>query len=148
MVATTGASLLPPDALIELRRLAGLAYVLTPNIPELRLLLECDGETIETVEDLERLARRACLELGATWVLAKGGHLPFRDDGTAAKTPAERKIVVNVLAGPNGQLTRIQSPYQDSRNTHGTGCSLACELGPDASPVMSYGCYGPYRALA
>ena len=127
MVATTGASLLPPAALEHFGRLARLAYVLTPNIPELRLLLGLgEDEPIETVADLERLARLACDRLGSTWVLAKGGHVPFKSDYTVATADEDRQIIVNVLVGPDGQLLRIESPYQDSKNTHGTGCSLAC----------------------
>lgn len=130
MVATTGATLLPPEALADFGKLASLAYVLTPNIPELKLLLGLEDEDIDTVADLERLARLACDKLGSTWVLAKGGHVPFKTDYSIAKEDADRSIIVNVLAGPDGQLMHIESQYQDSKNTHGTGCSLACEYWP------------------
>lgn len=128
MVATTGATLLPPEALADFGKLASLAYVLTPNIPELKLLLGCESEAIETIEDLERLARLACDKFGSTWVLAKGGHVPFKTNYTVATEDVDRALIVNVLAGPDGQLIRIESQYQDSKNTHGTGCSLACML--------------------
>ncbi|ERT01249.1 phosphomethylpyrimidine kinase [Sporothrix schenckii ATCC 58251] len=128
MVATTGATLLPPEALADFGKLARLAYVLTPNIPELKLLLGCKDEPIETVADLERLARLACDNLGSTWVLAKGGHTPFKADYSVAKTDVDRALIVNVLAGRDGQLIRIESQYQDSKNTHGTGCSLASAI--------------------
>lgn len=128
MVATTGAVLMPPKAVADYCKLARQAYILTPNLPELKLLLGIgEDKPIKTVADLERLARQACDELGATWVLAKGGHIPFRNDFTTATTIEDREIIVNVLAGPDGQLLRILSPYQESKNTHGTGCSLACE---------------------
>ena len=129
MVATTGAPLLPEGAVTELRTLLlPRATVLTPNIPEARLLLANAGfghMAIESVSDLEAVAK-AVLSLGSTWVLLKGGHSPFRQDFAIATRPEERQVVVDVLAG-NGYLGRIETPYQKSRHTHGTGCTLACE---------------------
>ena len=135
MVATTGAELLPEEAVTELRiHLLPRATILTPNIPEARLLLTNAGfghMAVDSVADLETIAR-AVLALGSRWVLVKGGHSPFRRDLAAATTPAERHLVVDVLAGP-GYLGRIETLYQQSRHTHGTGCSLACEC---ASPPV------------
>jgi hydroxymethylpyrimidine/phosphomethylpyrimidine kinase len=64
--------------------------------------------------------------LGPKYVLVKGGHLPFKKDGSVASTEAERELMIDILYG-EGQVTRIESKYQKSKNTHGTGCSLACE---------------------
>lgn len=129
MVATTGAELLPPEALRELReRFLPQATVVTPNIPEARLLLADAGlgqGPLESVADLEAMAR-ALYSLGSEWVLVKGGHAPFRRDYSIAKTDGERQIVVDVLYGRDGAV-RMETEYQASRNTHGTGCSLACE---------------------
>lgn len=136
MVATTGAELLPPEALRELRgRLLPRATVLTPNIPEARLLLADaglggalppDAAMGWGAADLEA-AGRALLSLGPEWVLVKGGHAPLRRaDYAAAGTDAEREVVVDVLCGKGG-CVRIETDFQTSRNTHGTGCSLACE---------------------
>lgn len=136
MVATTGAELLPPEALRELRgRLLPRATVLTPNIPEARLLLAdaglggalpSDAAMGWGAADLEA-AGRALLSLGPEWVLVKGGHAPLRRaDYAAAGTDAEREVVVDVLCGKGG-CVRIETDFQTSRNTHGTGCSLACE---------------------
>ncbi|CAK7268003.1 hypothetical protein SEPCBS119000_002839 [Sporothrix epigloea] len=137
MVATTGAVLLPPEAVADFGRLAAQAYILTPNIPELKLLLGLgQDEPLKTVADLERLARLARDRLGSTWVLAKGGHLPFKSDLTVASADADRAVIVNVLAGPDGQLSRIVSPYQDSKNTHGTGCSLASAIASNLAMGM------------
>ena len=143
MVATTGAELLPPEALRELRgRLLPRATVLTPNIPEARLLLADAGvgsllpEKLSGVADLEA-AGRALLSLGPEWVLVKGGHAPLRrGDYAAARADAEREVVVDVLCGKDG-CVRIETDFQTSRNTHGTGCSLACEspILPPAPPL-------------
>jgi hydroxymethylpyrimidine/phosphomethylpyrimidine kinase len=149
MIATTGAQLLPPEALDILRaRLLPRATIVTPNVPEALLLLSDNNSSsssdhpatttpaaVSNVGDLETLAR-AIRRLGPKWVLVKGGHCPFRRDGTAAQTEEERELVVDVLVGGGGHGTqeeeevviRVETEYCDSTNTHGTGCSLACKL--------------------
>lgn len=132
MVATTGAELLPRDALRALRaRLLPRATVVTPNIPEARLLLADAGYgeqlALESVADLETVARML-LDLGPEWVLVKGGHVPFRRDYALARTEAEREVVVDMLVGKGGKCIRIETGWKESTSTHGTGCSLACEF--------------------
>lgn len=146
MVATTGAELLPNSAAHALReKLLPLATILTPNVPEANtFLLEAghDQHPVQSVADLEAIALKV-QKLGSKWVLVKGGHSPFRKDGTEAKTEDDKEIVVNILVGPAAatdgtkrdaegeeklQVVKIEMPYHRSRNTHGTGCSLACEL--------------------
>jgi len=39
----------------------------------------------------------------------------------------DQKIIYNILITHDGKKHIIESVYQDSNNTHGTGCSLACE---------------------
>ncbi|KAH8781471.1 Phosphomethylpyrimidine kinase-domain-containing protein [Diaporthe sp. PMI_573] len=143
MVATTGAELLPSSALRELReRLLPRATVLTPNIPEARLLLADAGlsellpdDGAISVADLEA-AGEALLSLGPQWVLVKGGHAPLRrGDLSAATTDAERELVVDVLCGKDGAV-RIETQYQASRNTHGTGCSLASAIASNLAKGM------------
>ncbi|KAI0022019.1 Phosphomethylpyrimidine kinase-domain-containing protein [Xylariomycetidae sp. FL0641] len=130
MVATTGARLLPSKATNELRTLLlPQTFILTPNIPEARLLLTEEGKEppdIRCVDDLEKVARQV-QKLGPKWVLVKGGHVPFNHDGTVAKTPEEKQLVVDLLFGA-GQVTKFESRYLESRNTHGTGCSLASAI--------------------
>lgn len=129
VVATTGAELLPRAALAGVRaRLLPRATVLTPNVPEARLLLAEAGRgdmRVEGVGDLEAVGR-ALVGLGPEWVLVKGGHLPLRRDLAAARGEGEREVVVDVLVGRDGSALRIETPWSPSRSTHGTGCSLAC----------------------
>jgi len=133
MVATSGSRLLPAEAVRVLReKLLPKATVLTPNLPEAVLLLEDAGwlgrREVRGLGDLEEIAR-AVRELGPEWVLVKGGHCPLRRDGVVARADNEREAVVDVLCGgPEETVIRFETPYHDSRNTHGTGCSLACEL--------------------
>lgn len=139
MVSTSGAQLLPREAIKHLsRRLLRRTTLLTPNVPEAQLLLAENSlaeqaAPIRTVDDLEALAQRLRAELGPRWVLVKGGHVPFRAaDMTAVevgsvKTKDDGIVVVDVLVGPEGEVVRVQSPFQTSTSTHGTGCSLACK---------------------
>jgi hydroxymethylpyrimidine/phosphomethylpyrimidine kinase len=109
MVATSGDRLLAVDAVEALRaRLMPLAAVITPNLPEAAALL--DEPVAASEAEIESQGRRL-LALGCRAVLIKGGHA----EGAQSidyLIDAERTIV---LAGP-----RVAT-----RNTHGTGCSLA-----------------------
>ena len=130
MVATTGAELLPEVAVKTMcEELLPQTYILTPNIPEANLVLKEAGEDAVDVQDLEGLTRLAAavLKLGPRYVLIKGGHIPLTKKHRVAKSDDEKQIVVNVLVG-DGVQEVVELPYQKSRNTHGTGCSLACEL--------------------
>ncbi|KAK3956907.1 Phosphomethylpyrimidine kinase-domain-containing protein [Pseudoneurospora amorphoporcata] len=152
MIATTGAELLPNSASRALReKLLPLATILTPNVSEANtLLLEAghDQRPVQSVADLEEIALKV-QKLGSKWVLVKGGHSPFRRDGTEAKTEDEKEIVVNVLVGPAAegtkraaegeeklQVVKIEMSYQRSRNTHGTGCSLASAIASNLAKGM------------
>lgn len=111
MVAKGGERLLEDDALAALkRRLAPLACVLTPNVPEAEALT---GMRIADLRDM-RHAAEALLTLGPRAVLLKGGHLPGR-------------IVVDVLATEDG-LDEFEAPRIETRHTHGTGCTLASAI--------------------
>ncbi|KAK1634733.1 phosphomethylpyrimidine kinase [Colletotrichum phormii] len=130
MIATSGAELLPREAVAELLEgLLKLTTVLTPNIPEAKLILEDSGhDSIEvaSVKDLEAMAK-SVQALGPEWVLVKGGHAPFKEDLTVARSEGEKAVVVDVLYG-HGEFWHVKSPYQSSTNTHGTGCSLASAI--------------------
>jgi hydroxymethylpyrimidine/phosphomethylpyrimidine kinase len=110
MVATSGAVLLAPDALADLRaRLLPLADLLTPNLPEAELLL---GRRIARGDDMVRAAHEL-LALGPRAVLLKGGHL-------AGNT------VTDVLCTGSGMLG-----FRHRRlavEGHGTGCTLSAAV--------------------
>lgn len=140
MVSTSGAQLLPREAIKHLSgRLLRRTTLLTPNVPEAKLLLAENGlpepETPRTVDELLDLAQRLRDALGPAWVLVKGGHVPFRaSDMTAVAEGSEEgheadAVVVDVLVGPEGEVVKVQSKFQRSTSTHGTGCSLACKSG-------------------
>ena len=112
MVATSGDTLVGQDTVkVLVRELFGRALVVTPNLDEAALLL---GHPIGSVTALDQAAQDL-VALGARAVLLKGGHL----EGTR---------VVDVLAQPGQPLLRLQSDRIDSRNVHGTGCTLSSAI--------------------
>lgn len=130
MVSTSGSQLLPEQAVKGLRtKLIPLTTILTPNIPEAKLLLKDAGLDVSEprdVPDLIELAKKICA-LGSKGVLLKGGHLPLTKDHKIAQTPDEATTVVDVLF--DGQeITLFETDFLVSKNTHGTGCSLASAI--------------------
>jgi hydroxymethylpyrimidine/phosphomethylpyrimidine kinase len=112
MVATSGDRLLNPDAIDVLKRvLIPRALVITPNLPEAAALLD---EPLARNED-EMLAQAGRLrDRGAQAVLIKGGH------GEGADS-----VDMLVLAS---SFTRLATPRVDTKNTHGTGCTLSSAI--------------------
>lgn len=130
MVATSGAQLLPDEAVSSLcEKLLPITTILTPNLPEAKLLLKHAGHTVPDIRSInELLAIAAQIQaLGPKYVLLKGGHVPLTRDGRISQQDADNHVVLNVLCG-EGETTLLETDYVASRNTHGTGCSLACEL--------------------
>lgn len=146
-VSTSGHQLLPQDAIKTLREeMLPLATILTPNIPEASSLLEDAGQprpNIKSVDDLIAVAK-AVRELGPKYVLLKGGHLPFTRDGRVSSGDAENHKVIDVLEG-GGEVMIVESDYIRSKNTHGTGCSLACTASFSLTPGMLADVYSGNR---
>ena len=112
MVATSGDTLVGQDTVkVLVRELFGRALVVTPNLDEAALLL---GRKIANVSELDQAAIDL-LGLGAQAALLKGGHLAGPD-------------VMDVLARPHQPLRRLQSPRIESKNVHGTGCTLSSAI--------------------
>ena len=111
MVAKSGDALLPDTAVAALRRhLLPLATVLTPNLPEAARLL--DLAPAETPDEMAAQGE-ALRALGPANVLMKGGH-------------ATGATCTDLLVGP--EPLALSAPRQDTRNTHGTGCSLSSAI--------------------
>lgn len=111
MYAKGGDCLLDPAARDTLvRHLLPRAAVITPNVREAETL---SGSSINDADGLAAAARRL-LELGPAAVLAKGGHLPG-------------ETVTDWLVWHGGSEA-FAAPRSTSRNTHGTGCTLASAI--------------------
>ena len=112
MVAKSGDPLLAREAEAALRaRLVIRADVLTPNLPEAARLLG-----VPPAQDAaEAVAQgQALLAAGAGAVVMKGGHAPGA-------------ICTDYLVTPAGVVEMAQ-PRIETRNTHGTGCTLSSAI--------------------
>lgn len=123
MIAKGGAALLDPQAVDTLKeRLLPLATLVTPNLPEAAALTGLPEAT-----DRQGMTEQAhaLLAFGPAAVLVKGGHLG------GATSP---DILVEA-----GRETWFEAERTDTKNTHGTGCSLssaiAAELAKGLAPV-------------
>ena len=111
MTAKGGGSLMAKESLIVLKeRLIPISYLVTPNIPEAERLT---GLSIMDEEGMQEAARVLC-RMGARNVLIKGGHLP---EGTA----------VDILFDGSA-FARFPVPRILTKNSHGTGCTLASAI--------------------
>lgn len=116
MVATSGATL-SDDATAQamVRLLFPRALLVTPNLPEASYLL---GRPVTRRADMERAAQEL-IELGCQAVLLKGGHL--------AET-GEQGSLDDLLMHADGSVRVFSHPRIDTRNLHGTGCTLAAAI--------------------
>jgi hydroxymethylpyrimidine/phosphomethylpyrimidine kinase len=115
MVAKSGDALLSNDAISMLiEAIFPLATVLTPNLPEAGVLLQRRApadlsEMRRAAEDLRRLLPAS----GSRWVLVKGGHL--------SGPPTD-------VLFDGSDMLELPSERIDTRNTHGTGCTLSAAI--------------------
>lgn len=112
MVATSGDSLLAPDAVAALRtQLIPRAGLITPNLPEAAALLD---DAIAADERAIAEQGRRLLELGCPRVLIKGGH----GQGTES---------IDYLFSRD-RVIAFSAPRLVTAHTHGTGCSLSSAI--------------------
>lgn len=113
MVSTSGCKLMEDEAIEAITtRLIPLATLITPNLSEAEILA---GQKIRTVEEMQRQAKEM-LKLGCRGVLVKGGHL-------------EGGRMCDVLQTVGEEAPHLfAAPKVDSRNTHGTGCTLSSAI--------------------
>jgi hydroxymethylpyrimidine/phosphomethylpyrimidine kinase len=116
MIAKSGDALLERAAVGALReRLLPVATLLTPNLPEAGVLLE--SRAPDSIGEMRRAAERLremLAHAGSRWVYLKGGHLPGGD--------------ATDLLFDGDRMLELTAPRIDTRNTHGTGCTLSAAL--------------------
>lgn len=116
MIAKSGHGLLERAAVGALREsLLPLATLVTPNLPEAGVLLEATApEDVGAMRRVAERLRRAMAHDGERWVFLKGGHLPGGD-------------AIDVLHDGD-RMIELSAPRIDTKNTHGTGCTLSAAL--------------------
>ncbi len=112
MVSSSGRRLLSPQAIKAMvADIFPLASLLTPNLDEAAVLL--DQPVLQDQSGMENCAAKiACM--GVAGVLLKGGHLKGQ------------KSTDVLYAGE--QFTRFSADRIDTKNTHGTGCTLSAAI--------------------
>jgi hydroxymethylpyrimidine/phosphomethylpyrimidine kinase len=112
LAASSGEKLLEPGALGALRKLIARVTVLTPNLPEAAALL--DAPMARDEQEMRAQAEKL-FTLGAGAVLIKGGH-----GGGPQST--------DILFEAPEQWLRFSAPRIATKNTHGSGCTLASAI--------------------
>ncbi|HLW05761.1 MAG TPA: bifunctional hydroxymethylpyrimidine kinase/phosphomethylpyrimidine kinase [Azoarcus sp.] len=116
MVAKSGDHLLAREAVAMVREaLLPHSFMITPNLPEAGVLLECREPT--TAQEMYRAAERLrdMMPLNSEhWVLLKGGHLPG-------------KSLVDLLFDGD-RMIELPAQRIETKNTHGTGCTLSSAI--------------------
>ncbi len=111
MVSTARDRLLNKDAIQSLKdRLISRARLVTPNMAEAAVL---SGISVSNPNEMIE-AGKAILDLGAKAVLVTGGHLTG-------------SVLTDILVSSNG-VNYYEGPRFETRNTHGTGCTLASAI--------------------
>jgi hydroxymethylpyrimidine/phosphomethylpyrimidine kinase len=112
MVATSGDTLLQPDALASYEsELFPRATLITPNLDEAAKLL---GESIRTVTRM-RTAGRRLFEKYRIPILLKGGHLMS-------------KRATDLLFFTGDKVIEFSAPFVRGVSTHGTGCTYSAAI--------------------
>lgn len=109
MIATSGDRLIEDDAVEALKEyLFPVVHLITPNIPEAELLA---GKRITSDQELEDAARDLADRHDVS-VLLKAGHF-------------SGKTIRDILIEKGKPFKPFFSSRLDTRNTHGTGCTLS-----------------------
>ena len=111
MMAKGGTKLIDNSAINLIRvNLIKRVTLITPNIPEAEILT---GLKIKNKDDMIAAANKL-INIGAQNVLIKGGHLKSKKVKDIFLNKSDLKIFVN--------------PRYNTRNTHGTGCTLSSAI--------------------
>ena len=121
MVAQSGDKLLKDNAIEAIKiHLMPLSMVVTPNLPEASVLLNC---ALHGFEDIKKGAKDLS-EYGSRSVLIKGGHLKDNDSTDFLYIAKEDRLVI------------LKGERINTINNHGTGCTLSSAI----ASCMAKGC--------
>lgn len=113
MVATSGDVLLQKEAIETLKNeIIPISRIITPNIPEAEILL---GRTISNQSELKTVIKDLSYDKTVS-VLLKAGHL------------ADKELIDILYNAETDEIVELPSLRIDTRNTHGTGCTLSSAI--------------------
>jgi hydroxymethylpyrimidine/phosphomethylpyrimidine kinase len=111
MVAKGGSPLLDEAAVTVMKKqLLPLALLVTPNLPEAEVLTGIYPKSEHRIRNAAMVFKLLRVEN----VLFKGGH---------GQDPVVRDVLWS-----DGEFIPLEAPRQDTRHTHGTGCTLATAI--------------------
>ena len=121
MIAASGDPLLDPEAVDALRSiLIPLATLITPNLAEAAALLAGSPARNEYEMGMQAWKLK---EAGAQSVLIKGGH-------------SEGPTATDILFDGTEPIS-FEAPRAETRNTHGTGCTLSAAIAAELAKGAS-----------
>ncbi|WP_375604373.1 bifunctional hydroxymethylpyrimidine kinase/phosphomethylpyrimidine kinase [Wolbachia endosymbiont of Anurida maritima] len=113
MVAKSGDNLLLPEAIKSIKeKIIPVSTIITPNLLEAK---ELTGIEVRTKEEMLTIAKEL-LKFGSKSVLLKGGHLKDSDESC------------DLLITANSNHEWFSYPRIETKNTHGTGCTLSATI--------------------
>lgn len=117
MLAKSGDILLKKDAIETLKtKLIPMVNVITPNLPEAICLIPGHNE--------KRILAKKLLDLGCQAILLKGGH--------------ENSATADDLFLSHDEEVLLSAKRINSKNTHGTGCTLSAAIASFIAQGWSY----------
>jgi len=118
MIATSGDKLITEETIdCLIKKLFPLATIITPNLKEAELILNIKINSIDEMIN----ASKYLLEFGSEAVLLKGGHFNETNDNT-------KKIYDIFYSKKNVSPLVYTKPKINTKNLHGTGCTLSAAL--------------------
>ena len=118
MIAQSGDKLINDNAIQHMKDLCNISDIITPNIPEAKVLLDTSIDDMYILSDM-------LYDKYNTNILLKGGHAKCSENS-------------NDIFNYNGEKIILESPRIDTKNTHGTGCSLSSAVASYISQGDSY----------
>lgn len=110
MISSSGRRLLTQAAEAELvNTLLPMGTIITPNLPEAEVLC---GFSVKNADDMLNAAEKISAMTGSA-VLVKGGHLSGK--------------ALDILLA-HGKISRFEAERINTKNTHGTGCTLSSAI--------------------
>lgn len=111
MVSTSGHQLIENETIyVIIEELFPIAEIITPNLDEAAVLAKMP---IKTVEDMKNAGEKI-LQLGVKSLLLKGGHLEGEN--------------ITSLLFLNKKIYTFDTQKYNTRNTHGSGCTLSSAI--------------------
>lgn len=112
MIATSGHKLIEDETIeVIIKKLFPISTIITPNMDEAGVLANMK---ISTVEQLKS-AGKIIASLGSKTVLLKGGH-------------QTTDVLMSYFIDENNQYHKFQSQRINTKNLHGSGCTLSSAI--------------------